>query len=169
MADPSKVLWQYLEATHKADTWCSRWYQFGQLAMALEICTLIKNLESIPVATEVGRQETVSALQTLLVGMGLADLAWDTYARLAEWRVLKFLPLSDEQPDAELSGSDDADERELPDPLDGLSSRLASPPESTSRTDSSRASPGSRRSRDGDSSDEREESPDVEAEGRSSD
>lgn len=94
MADPSKVLWDYLRTTRLPREGSAKgfkeWYDYGQLAMALEIVTLIKNLEQLPVVTDIGRQETISALQTLLRSMDLDEVAWEMYDRLCEWRRPKF-------------------------------------------------------------------------------
>lgn len=86
---PSDTLWAYLREERAPGS--RRWYEYGQLAMALEVVTLIKVVESLPVVGEVGRQETVSALQTLLVDTGLSDYAWQVYDELGKWRRVKFL------------------------------------------------------------------------------
>lgn len=86
--DPSKVLWQYLQT--KRRPMVRELYEYGKLAMALEIITVVKTLDSLPVISELGRQETVSVLQTLLTDMGLDELAYDVYEQLNEWRRPKF-------------------------------------------------------------------------------
>lgn len=90
MANPSSVLWEYLERSVRAPVDERDMFMYGQLALALEIVSLIKNLESYPVVTELGRQEAISALHTLLVEKGLADQAYEVYDVLCEWRRPKF-------------------------------------------------------------------------------
>lgn len=107
MANPSQVLFEYLERLPGKDPaggW-KKWWEYGQLAMALEMVTLIKNLEELPVATDIGRQETISALHTLLQGMGLDVLAWETYDQLCEWRRPKFVADDGVRPEPEPSES----------------------------------------------------------------
>lgn len=91
MAQPAQVFKSYLEATAFED----RWYQYGMLAMSLEIITRIKVLEELPVTTEVGRQEAITVLHTMLTEIGISELAHEWYDRLDEWRKPKF---SEERP-----------------------------------------------------------------------
>lgn len=82
MADPSKVFRRYLKATPSEE----RWYQYGMLAMSLEIITRIKVLESLPVTTEIGRQESITVLYTMLREIGIEEIAFEWYDKLSEWR-----------------------------------------------------------------------------------
>src|SRR5262245_54266654 len=66
------------------------WYRYGQLSIGLEIVTQIKSLESLPVVSELGRQEAVSALTSLLMDMDLYDDSVNLYERLSETRRLSF-------------------------------------------------------------------------------
>lgn len=90
MADPSKVFRRYLKATPSEE----RWYQYGMLAMSLEIITRIKVLESLPVTTEIGRQESITVLYTMLREIGIEEIAFEWYDRLSEWRKPKIRRLS---------------------------------------------------------------------------
>lgn len=114
LARPSDTLWSFLKASHGVDAWCERWYQYGQLAMALEMITLIKSVEYLPVVTDVGRAEITSAMQTLIEDMGLSDLAWEMYERLGEWRRVSFV--RDERAELVPEGSADADGLGVGDP-----------------------------------------------------
>jgi len=92
MKNPSSTFYEYvqtLEAEGKPFT-STEWYLAGEMAFALEMITLIKDLESMPVVTERSRQETISTLVTLLRETGLWDTANDTYRTLCRWRRPKF-------------------------------------------------------------------------------
>lgn len=98
MTEPAKVFKAYLRGSRSED----RWYQYGMLAMALEIISRIKLLEDLPVTTEVGRQEAITCLQTMLTELGISDIAYEWYDILAEWRRPKFLPAHASAFDAQL-------------------------------------------------------------------
>lgn len=83
MANPSRVYREYIE---QADGAVRADFELGMQAMGLEIVSLIKNLESLPVVTDLGRSEAISALETLLVSLSLRDKVWDLYEFLCEWR-----------------------------------------------------------------------------------
>lgn len=94
MANPSGVLEEYIGERRRltaAQVRRDAHYRDGKLAVALEIVGLIRTVSDMPVVTEQGRAELVSGLETLLVGLGMRDAAWDWYDRLAEWRAPKFL------------------------------------------------------------------------------
>lgn len=91
MMEPSKVLKSYLEMGKKDQVW----FDVGVLGMALEIITRIKFLEDLPVTTEVGRQEAITVLQTLLTEMGISEIAYEWYERLVTWRRVRFLRVPD--------------------------------------------------------------------------
>jgi hypothetical protein len=91
MSEPAKVLRSYLQGTPSED----RWYQYGMLAMSLELITRIKVLEELPVTTEVGRQEAITVLHTMLTELGISELAYDWYEKLDEARKPKFRPVPD--------------------------------------------------------------------------
>lgn len=90
MAEPAKVLHGYV--TSGGMTLSEFGYQIGALSVALEIITRIKLLESLPITTEVGRQEAITVLQTMLTELGISDLAYEWYEKLSEWRKPKFIP-----------------------------------------------------------------------------
>lgn len=93
MSEPSKVLKECIQLSRQSEGA----YQIGMLGMALEVVTRIKLLESLPVTTEVGRQEAITVLQTMLTELGISELAYEWYDRLSEWRRPKFVPDSFEQ------------------------------------------------------------------------
>lgn len=78
------------------------WFEAGMMAMALEILTVIKTVESLPIVDEGARQETVSVLHTLLMDLDVMEKADELYARLNEARKPKFVaePYV-QQPDAD--------------------------------------------------------------------
>ena len=132
MANPSNVLVAYLKVGgRELDL-----FKLGMLGMALEIVTRIRVLESLPITTDVGRQEAIVCLHTMLVEMGLDDEAYQWYDVLGEWRKPKFV--SDVASDLDVLSSaavalrgvqalgDDthgrALERRSSDPADGLAS-----------------------------------------------
>lgn len=80
--NPSDVFWQAVRAsiTDRGD------YGLGRLSMALEVVTLIRSLEALPVVTDLGRSEAISALHTMLVEQQMDEMAYEWYERLAEWR-----------------------------------------------------------------------------------
>lgn len=90
MVNPTRVFLQFLSTTHEATTRDLTWYSFGQASMALHIITVIKTLESLPVVTEHARQETISALQTILTDLDMADESYELYERLGNWRMPTF-------------------------------------------------------------------------------
>jgi hypothetical protein len=87
MSEPAKVLKEFIQLSRSSEGA----YQLGCLGMALEIITRIKLLESLPITTEVGRQEAITVLQTMLTELGISDLAYEWYERLSEWRRPKFV------------------------------------------------------------------------------
>ena len=76
--------------------------QYGMLAMALEVVTVIKTLEALPTTSVGTRSETISVLHTLLQDVGLDVYAYEWYERLDEWRRPTFVP-SVEQPHTDVS------------------------------------------------------------------
>jgi hypothetical protein len=102
MSEPSKVLKECIQLSRSSESA----FQIGMLGMALEIISRIKLLESLPVTTEVGRQEAIVCLQTLLTEVGISDLAYDWYERLSEWRRPKFVSDEYEVPDALVSAAE---------------------------------------------------------------
>lgn len=108
MSRPAKVFTAYIQLSRESEGA----FQLGMLGMALEIITRIKVLESLPVTTEVGRQEAITVLQTMLTELGISDYAYEWYERLSEWRRPKF------QPDAS-SRLDEQLERALPSDVPG--------------------------------------------------
>jgi hypothetical protein len=88
--NPSRVLTAYLKAKGLKSAYCHPAYDCGRLAMALEIITQIKALESLPVVSDLGRQEAVTALYAVLTETGFEDEAYRWYEMLGEWRRPKF-------------------------------------------------------------------------------
>ena len=87
MADPTSVLMAYMRA-QKIDPE----FRFGQLALGLEVISLIRTLESIPVVNVAEKEGTISCLHTLLREQGLEN-AYEAYETLAEWRKIRFVPV----------------------------------------------------------------------------
>ena|SRR5215471_6988858 len=86
IARPTEVLMAYMQWGKPPPG-----YDWGRLALALEVVTLIRTLERIPVVNDAERQGTIATLHTLLREQGLEDV-YDAYERLAEWRRVKFVP-----------------------------------------------------------------------------
>lgn len=118
-------------------------YDYGMLGMALEILTVIKTIEELPVIDQGARSETVSVLYTLLSDLELLEVAEDAYARLAEVRRVRFVAEPEvEQPQRDavvppLAGRDAA-----------LASLLAAQHQTLQAPDSADAQPGSDRKTD---------------------
>src|SRR5215471_8536263 len=110
LTDPARKLRTYLTVREMEPDPAS--YDWGMLALALEIVTAIKTLETIPVATEYGRQEAISALTSILASQGLSDKAFEAHYTLWEWQRTKFLSDA-RQPGLALSGSDGASPQQL--------------------------------------------------------
>lgn len=85
MADATKVLLAYMRAENIGPE-----FRYGQLALGLEVVSLIRTLESIPVVNDAERQGTIATLHTLLREQGLEN-AYEAYEMLAEWRRVKFV------------------------------------------------------------------------------
>jgi hypothetical protein len=90
--DPSKVLLAYLGATEGVTAERKRWFEYGVVAVALEVITQIRALEAIPMSTEYGTAQAVSALHTLLTEMDLSIEAHELYEQLSRWRRPAFVP-----------------------------------------------------------------------------
>jgi hypothetical protein len=60
----------------------------GRIAMGLEVVTVIRLLEDHGDLVTYS-EEAISILQTLLNDQGLAEMAYETYERLSEWRRVK--------------------------------------------------------------------------------
>lgn len=145
IARPSHVFKQYVRSTGRLDNTS---YHMGMMALALEIITQIKVLEEMRyIASDLGREEAVSALQTLLKDCGIHDVAYEMYDRLAEWRKPKFSPLRphDELSHVPLGISSFASESLEASRSGEPSSDDASPPEDLSRDSKPPASPPARR------------------------
>jgi hypothetical protein len=80
----------YLKSTGRID---ELGFQLGRMSMALEIITQIKALEELrAIASDLGRAEAVSALDTLLLDCGMRDVAYEMYEKLNGWRRPAFSP-----------------------------------------------------------------------------
>jgi len=86
MAQPSEVLKSYVQLARVSENA----YKLGMLGMALEIVTRIRVLESLPITTEVGRQEAIVCLHTMLQELGIEEETYEWYDKLSEWRKPKF-------------------------------------------------------------------------------
>lgn len=146
IARPSHVFKQYVRSTGSLDNTS---YHMGMMALALEIVTQIKVLEELKyIASDLGREEAVSALQTLLKDCGIHDAAYEMYDRLAEWRKVKFrsLQLPVVQHDLLPPGTAVVvSENRVEAVMVGLSSDDASPPEDSPQESTPPASPEERR------------------------
>lgn len=80
-------------------------YDYGMLGMALEILTVIKTIEDLPVIDQGARIETVSVLYTLLSDLDMLEAATETYEKLSEARRVRFVA---EPPHAYGAGRHDA-------------------------------------------------------------
>lgn len=87
MARPTDVLKVYMRSRN-----LPRSFEYGQLAMGLEVVSLIRTLESIPVVNDAEREGTIATLYTLLRECDLEDV-FDLYERLSTWRRVKIQPL----------------------------------------------------------------------------
>jgi hypothetical protein len=88
MAHATEVLLAYMRAKRISPD-----FKHGQLAVGLEIVSLIRTLESFPVVNEEEREGTVATLHTLLREQGLEN-AYETYEMLSEWRSVKIVDSS---------------------------------------------------------------------------
>ena len=105
--NPTHVLEQYLEAHG-----LQRGYQWGRLAMALELITVVRSLEVFGESmADFEREQIVSVIDTFMVSQGVAETAAVFYEKLLEWRKVKFVAVEGDE-------SDDRDalpsEREAP-------------------------------------------------------
>jgi hypothetical protein len=98
MKNPTSVWLSYLSVVYGHKLKGRAPFDYGRVAMALEIVSKIKLLESLPVTTEYGRQEAISALHTILVETGLAESVYDLYEQLNDWRRPKFAPSQQPEP-----------------------------------------------------------------------
>lgn len=88
MKRPTEVLASYMAAnTDQPERYWMRRMGPGRIAMAMELITVIRILESIQIAAE--HEQTISVLQTLLVDQQLAELGAEWYSKLSEWRRIK--------------------------------------------------------------------------------
>src|SRR4249920_2022226 len=87
MADATSVLMAYMKAQKIRPS-----FGHGQLALGLEVVSLIRTLESFPVVNVAEREGTVATLHTLLREQGLEN-AYEAYEMLAEWRKPRFVPV----------------------------------------------------------------------------
>jgi hypothetical protein len=85
MADATTVLMAFMKAKGIRPE-----FRYGQLALALEVVSLIRTLEFLPVVNDAEREGTVATLHTLLREQGLEN-AYEAYDQLAEWRKVKFV------------------------------------------------------------------------------
>jgi len=88
MKDATGVLKAYMAANKIAPS-----YELGQLTVALEVVSLIRTLESIPVVSVAEKEGTIATLHTLLRESQL-ESAYEAYDALAEWRRVKFVGVS---------------------------------------------------------------------------
>jgi hypothetical protein len=107
--NPTEVWMQYLDVGYGRKLKGHALFDYGRVAMGLEIVTKIKMLESLPVTTEYGRQEAISALHTILVEQGLAESIYALYDELNDWRKPKFRP-SSQQLGLSRAATSDADD-----------------------------------------------------------
>jgi len=96
MADATSVLMAYMGQNQMRMD-----FKYGRLAVGLEVVSLIRTLESIPVVNVNEREGTVATLHTLLREQGLED-AYELYDGLAKWRQVTFV--SDRAPSQPTNG-----------------------------------------------------------------
>lgn len=130
MAHPTQVL---LEAYGREPDSA---FMLGRLSMALEVITSIRCIEGVPVVDEHTKSSVVSALETLLVRTNTADIGYEWYERLLQWRRLTFVPVDEHG--ALLHESAYADEPQA-EPPDEPSSPDDDPPSTPSRVAKTRA------------------------------
>src|SRR5262245_43915009 len=87
IARPTEVLMAYMQWSKPPAG-----FDWGRLALGLEVVTLIRTLEAIPVVNDAERQGTIATLITLLREQGLED-AYGVYDTLSDWRRVRFEPL----------------------------------------------------------------------------
>lgn len=92
MADATKVLMAFMQVQKISPD-----FKHGQLAVGLEIVSLIRTLESFPVVNDAEKEGTIACLHTLLFEQGL-ESAYEAYDTLAEWRKVRFVPSSSRPP-----------------------------------------------------------------------
>jgi hypothetical protein len=128
IARPTEVFRAYLKSTGRID---ELGFQLGRMSMALEIITQIKALEELrAIASDLGRAEAVSALDTLLQDCRLRDIGYEWYDKLCEWRRVSLLPLPvvlHEHVPAGIAAVVDADGPRLLGTIHEISSGPASP------------------------------------------
>jgi hypothetical protein len=90
ISNPTAVLQQYL-SSHQRDKVVAKTdgFYWGRLAMALEILTQMKIVQSLPFTDLTIQLE--SAYQSLLVDQGMMDEAQKWYERLDAWRAPRFV------------------------------------------------------------------------------
>lgn len=106
MRDAAAVLVRYLRSHNEPQS-----YAWGRVSVGLEIVTLIKTLEDIPVASVAEKEGTISCLHTMLVEQNLID-CYEMYDILASWRRTSLVEI-----EREPSESVVASVRSVPDPL----------------------------------------------------
>lgn len=151
IAHPTDTLKEYVRADgSRVDDFS---WHLGRMSMALEILTQIYVLEEFrPISTDIGRNEAISALWTLLIDCGLDQPAQEMYELLGRWRQLRFVS-EQHAHEHEANAASDAWPADEPRGLDPEpSSGVASPRELTARTDRPRALPSGRRGPDEDAS-----------------
>jgi hypothetical protein len=85
IADATSVLMAYMRGNQIRPD-----FRYGQLALGLEIVSLIRTLEHFPVVNVQEKEGTIATLHTLLREQGLEN-AYEVYDELAEWRRVKFV------------------------------------------------------------------------------
>jgi hypothetical protein len=113
-------------------------FERGRLAMALEVITLIRAIETMGEAlADFEREQLISLLQTFLVKQGISEAAWQTYGVLMNWRRVSVVP------EPSPAGSADVDR-----PAFYPASPGAMPPNALSPASHTAVPPGSDRSQD---------------------
>ena len=84
MARPTEVLEEYIVSQGM-----TRSFEMGQLAMALEVVSLIRTLESLPVVSDEEKEGTIATLYTLVRENDLEG-AFNAYEQLNSWRQVSF-------------------------------------------------------------------------------
>ena len=93
MARPTEVLEAYLRRFPVSEP--RSWYEFGRLAMALEVTTVVKTLEAYETIAR-HAPELISVLRTLIREQGLEGEAETWYDALSSWRAPRFSPVPED-------------------------------------------------------------------------
>ena len=88
MRRPTEVMVSYLATqTGKSPTQIVRLLELGRIAMAMELITVVRIIDEYSLLPT--KEDTIAAIQTLIVDQELLEPADEWYSRLSEWRRIK--------------------------------------------------------------------------------